>query len=515
LIPPIVALFLVYFQSRSLGNFFPNEDFSDTSRSYTGEEKKRNRDWYDIDEWRRNRYTKNCIVLDNICHSSQRWFQRPDSDAQSSRAIVLEKLFTAYTIYPKKIWIESNVNSSLTCTESSIDNHLVLHGWFSHMLGEFYMRVLLGFYQLLSGMNATQMGADTFRENTQLYLHLDEPSKTILDSHIAFTEGFRGDRPLLDFKELLHSTGCHCKKRLILCGYGERKSGNQTIIFPSGGVGSDKWHHAPLKELRNDLRRKTILNNPLVQKQIERSRKAILQTHNVSESDLQDWLIVGLARRNLRRRWRKLDFVEDYCNIRLREYKAVCVQVSVDDEYSNPLWQVIRHGALDALVGVHGAQLTEAIWMKPGALVVELLPFVPNEQRMGHWTRTTHSPTPLGVMFHNTDLNHIGYPLDRSSLPDCKFVPERALNKCYGKNPRWDDRDFVASPFIVTEAVRRFHSNETTTLCQDWQNKSASEYSFVLYNVNCRNSPNERVSPHHFYWPKKKKRRMKKKNIGE
>jgi hypothetical protein len=74
-----------------------------------------------------------------------------------------------------------------------------------------------------------------------------------------------------------------------------------------------------------------------------------------------------------------LDFILDECNSRLKEEKVVCVVVYVDDEHANPFRQVIIHGALDVLIVIHGAhQLTEAIWMRPGALVVELLPYIPD-----------------------------------------------------------------------------------------------------------------------------------------
>ena len=497
---------LVFVEEHSLTKFFPSAstDSSDKPPLPSGEEQRvTKQDWFNHSEWNSNRHTTKCAVLEDICHSSQRWFRRPGSP-QPSQEIVLDKLFTSNNGYPATIKIETSIDDNLTCTESTIANHFVLFGSFAHMLGEFYMRVLLGFYQLLSELNSTRTDADAFKEHTQLYLHLNEPSKTILDSHTVFTEIFRGGRPLLDFKDLLHATECQCKKRLILCGYDQRKGGKQTIIYPGGALHSDRWPQAPLKELRNDLRQKVILSNPLVQEQIKNGRKEILLFHNVTVSEWKDWSIVGLAQRKLRRKWKGLKNVTKYCNLMLRKYNSVCVKVYVDDETSNPFWQVIRHGVLDVLIGIHGAQMTEALWMKPGALVVELLPFVPKERIVGSWTRTTDAPTPLGVIYHNTDLNHIGYPLNQTSLTDnCSKASLDEVNECYGKGPRWDNRDFRVAAYVVTEAVRRFHSNETSTLCQNWQNKSAGEY--VLYSINCRDSPDEEIFPHHYYWPKENK----------
>ena len=52
---------------------------------------------------------------------------------------------------------------------------------------------------------------------------------------------------------------------------------------------------------------------------------------------------------------------------------------------------------------VHRAQLTQAVLLPPHAHVLELLPWIPDYIR-GKWVQTKHMPTPLGVIFLNTDL---------------------------------------------------------------------------------------------------------------
>ena len=161
------------------------------------------------------------------------------------------------------------------------------------------------------------------------------------------------------------------------------------------------------------------------------------------------------------------------------------------------------HAALDALFGIHGAQLTEAVWMKPGSLVVEFLPHIPKGIGWGSWTAWTHRPTPLGEIFHETDLNHVGFPLDRSSAPVCEGLSNaNETLACFRKSEnRWDNRPFVAEPDIVIKAVRKFVLPEASQLlCLDLLD---SETEYVLYNIICRESSDEEISPHHFYWKEK------------
>ena len=124
---------------------------------------------------------------------------------------------------------------------------------------------------------------------------------------------------------------------------------------------------------------------------------------------------------------------------------------------------------------------------------------------MGTWVATTHTPTPLGVIFHNTELNHLGYALDRESVPLCKhgYSNETEEIDCFRRNNFlfiWDRRDFVVRPDIITRFVSSFLFHNSTTNCDEMQ-KHATENDFVLYNAYCSHGggvENE-FSTEHYY----------------
>jgi hypothetical protein len=116
-------------------------------------------------------------------------------------------------------------------------------------------------------------------------------------------------------------------------------------------------------------------------------------------------LQVSLAQRSGRRRWLNLQDNENVCDQALRRHKILCTEINVEIKESHPYSQAITHGALDDLFGIHGAQLTEAIC----------------------WTRGVTGPTPLGVINKDTDLDHIGYPLERQSA--LRFAMEASSPK--------------------------------------------------------------------------------------
>lgn len=116
--------------------------------------------------------------------------------------------------------------------------------------------------------------------------------------------------------------------------------------------------------------------------------------------------------------------------------------------------------------------------------VVHFLPY------SGRWVTTTHKPTPLGEIFHNTDLNHVGYSLDRSSVPLCEDAgDEHAEKMCFmarRKSFLWENRDFNVEARAVLRYVEDFvlFGREEERTCEELKERLDGGL-FVLYNIWC------------------------------
>ena len=135
--------------------------------------------------------------------------------------------------------------------------------------------------------------------------------------------------------------------------------------------------------------------------------------------------------------------------------------------------------------------------------MVEFLPYVLKGLLQGSWTRTVSAPTPCGATFVGTDLFHVGYPLDRSSVLHLEQACQGKLDwKCFKGRQKhsWDNRDFSVPPQAVIDIIDRLLvKNATNPLesCHEYNRVAGDDY--VLYNVNCSNKPGLARSVHHFY----------------
>ena len=283
------------------------------------------------------------------------------------------------------------------------------------------------------------------------------------------------------------------------------------------------------------------------QKNLRRSLNEANDVWNIAyveDNDLvNDWRFVGLAQRSDRRKWLNHGDAMEACRDRFTNPrdKIMCIEIDVgSEEFRNkPDLHIAAHAALSGLIGIHGAQLGEALFMPTGALVAEFLPFVAHDPGWGEWTRFVDKPTPIGKMFENTDLNHIGLPLTASSLMHIPCVAsaretcdKAKMLECLVGYPRrpsleWDNRDFtvpvdavmdmieifVASDFNPTnEPYRRLNqrfplsgtqsSQQGSKHCEDFV--ETADDKFVLYNLHCTkvSDPSDDKSAHHFYRPK-------------
>ncbi|KAL7532129.1 hypothetical protein ACHAWF_004017 [Thalassiosira exigua] len=289
------------------------------------------------------------------------------------------------------------------------------------------------------------------------------------------------ESPTADTKYTLWCAGKLSSDDSKVCGRSAAKYGEAYACRDWGG-------------LRDFLSRNFVRRYPSLERDVVARRRAQLADAGVLDDsypeggDTAEFTIVGLTQRTYRRSWINLPEVLEKCNAAGRFERVLCVEVNVE-KTTSPYEQLLLHRSLDVLIGVHGAQLTQAVLLPPRAHVLELLPWVPPYIR-GKWVRTTHVPTPLGVIFHNTDLNHAGYSLDRSSVPLCEGVGEEALQTCFLKRRKhfiWENRDFNVDP----EPMLRYL--ETFVLPGRRKDKSCEELwdglddeRFVLYNVWCR-----------------------------
>jgi hypothetical protein len=239
-----------------------------------------------------------------------------------------------------------------------------------------------------------------------------------------------------------------------------------------------------------------------MQQMIEAYRRKVLRKASAIRHDFNtsDYKIIGLAQRTKRRKWKDLNKLITYCNQKYKPLKIVCVEVNIEkEEWSNAVNHVIAHGGLDALIGIHGATLTEALLMpRAGSVVVELLPWIHPEQKWGSWTKWVHRPTPLGVLFSETNLNHIGYPLQRQHSVDTCHGRD-FIKQCYNKEQhRWDNRDFWIEPELLDDIVQKFVI-QFPTKCEELQRTAGNDY--VLYNVNCIPMGQMHEDAKHFYRP--------------
>ena len=287
---------------------------------------------------------------------------------------------------------------------------------------------------------------------------------------------------------------------MVFCVYRFQEEGEDIIVGGAGGLepkrfpGVEKNDPKLFLGAQQFIRENVILNNHLVQRDIAKFRKDFLTKKGVKEN-FDDWKIVGLTQRSGRRKWLNIDDSIRMCEEKLRRKRILCMVVNVEEEVYHPTYHVVVHGSLDGLIGIHGAQLTDALWMKPGSLVVELLTYLPHDMTHGAWTRKSMEPTPLGEIYIGTDLYHVGLPLKWTSVPQCKTERGQDFKACVKKN-RWAARDFDADTKDVEEVIWKF-ARDRPDSCEA-QKELAGDERFVLYNALCDDG--DGMDAHFFYW---------------
>ena len=147
-----------------------------------------------------------------------------------------------------------------------------------------------------------------------------------------------------------------------------------------------------------------------------------------------------------------------------------------------------------------GSQFTNAILLPKQSFVLELLPWIPHYAWGAGWAAVTDQPTPMGTIFHDTDLHHLGFVLDRGSVPLCNITERgmKSTRKCFedlGETFSWDRRNFNVRPSIITKFISWFLLVNNTR-CDSMQTR-ARESEFVIYNTFCSHG-NEFYTKHYY-----------------
>ena len=192
-------------------------------------------------------------------------------------------------------------------------------------------------------------------------------------------------------------------EKYVLAADGSITTGNSLCRHPW-----EKWAEYP-PECKSysysSLRQLTMKNlarkyHPGVRNDIDTYRSKLLRSamhalpHERLSHQLRNhstWKIIGLTQRIKRRSWLNLNDVIAHCNAFYNAHQILCVDVNVERlpsaNSSNPLQaeyeQLLMHQSLNALIGIHGAQLTQGVLLPPNATVVELLPWVPEDDYFG------------------------------------------------------------------------------------------------------------------------------------
>eukprot|EP00985_Skeletonema_marinoi_P008775 scaffold4015_cov200-Skeletonema_marinoi.AAC.6 len=476
-----------------------------------------------------------CFHLTNICHAPNdgEWFYdrsvqySPHDISTEHQPTIAYNWRSKHKAIIPDFRIHFNVSSTTIyrgnmteCPYSHTPHHVVSQSAYNHMIGEFYVRQLIGLHQWMRDYPPES------DQDIQMYIHIPARNSQLFDGHRLFMGALPQNDKVDNFLSLVQGKEtCECYQTLAFCGYNRTASEatkNQTRshtfdVAPaisskevkfvnSWCVDKDKKqidNCTTYNDLRQDSLARYARKDPLLQQKIREYRRQTLSAAGLSSEEVDDvdeWKIVGLTERKLRRIWLNIDDSVRACD-GFRQQKVVCITVNVE-ETASPEEQLLMHSSLDALVGIHGAQLTQGIFLPRQGYILELLPWIP-DWSWGAWVARTNSPTPLGIIFHNTDLNHLGYALDRDSVPLCRHVNKTDETDCFkaklkrGRSFSYDQRNFEVDSDVVTTFISSILLQNSTN-CDSMKTRAA-ENDFVLYNAYCSHGAENEFSTEHYY----------------
>eukprot|EP01083_Nonionella_stella_P093435 261857_1 len=470
-----------------------------------------------------------CPVYENICVYNQHFYVHSPEDTFDlkwrKRGDLLgdnmpnfrESMPVYANFFHATVWNE-NEYSATKCYYNTVYNHLILEANYQTMLGEFYSRTLR-FLHYLHDMK------ELITNDIQLWLLIGD-QKSLYVSHYLFTERF-SKYNLLHFTSMFDHVPCQCYHRILFCGFhkegheipwprkdrkgkknkgvdilqanvddtkedepvqNNRRKGDNLMplatlvsrmepseardIYPPMIVEYNNWVDTMDSNIDDDVRK-------------WKYDQLIGYFKNISSHDkytfmdeIDEWRFIGLYDRKVRRSWLKIQKHQRLCNEKYNKYKIFC-HIIILENFLHSRDVIIIHRASFMLVGVHGAQLTDAIWMKydgTNKYIIELLPYGAPK-----YTSSILKPTALGVIFWGSQYNHVGLKLLNTSMQ----YPQK----------RWDDNDFYVKwerltlviDFLILDGggmCNRFGRSDRLEIP-----KNVMDLGFAVYNAYCVEDP--------------------------
>ena len=476
-------------------------------------------DWFDSTKW----LDTECPYFENVCVYNQKFrvFNKEDQfnlhHFESSHQLFgtnMPNSAASQYIYGKmfntSLWDKQEYESA-SCHYSDRFNHLIIGSQYQTMLGEWYVRTLSHLFQLYNYSNSTP-SQYIFNNDVELYLFIGDQTELLMSHHL-FIQPFT-KYTLQHFTNLFERITCQCYHRLIFCGFNKIINNDKLYLMHKARVIDQRqeWENAQIfpEMIRfyNDYVNRMDIN---IHRDILKWKRKILAEYlsfteidmNMDEEDISKWKFIGFYQRFVRRKWKNLKSVIIQCNGKyFVEHKTVCITINLES-HLHPRDVIIMHRACDMLIGIHGAHLTDAIWMydpqdykQKNRYIIELLP-----AHARYWASSLTEPTALGVIFWGSTFNHIGMKLTNDSLD------KEALSKGPGF---WFLHDFKLDFRKLTLLIDYLMIKGDEGYCNENNDIHAKDITLdkkferkgieiAIYNAYCANSGDDEVTWNYVY----------------
>ena len=190
-------------------------------------------------------------------------------------------------------------------------------------------------------------------------------------------------------------------------------------------------------------------------------------------------------------------------------HKIFCDSINLEG-HLHPRDVVIMHRSFDMLIGIHGAHLTDAIWMhnpnnvngKKNKYIIELLP-----TNGPPWTASLNSPTALGVIFWGSMFNHVGLKLVNTSITEKDW--NRGRSRWYASDfkVKWNRLSDVIDYLIIDGGgyCQKYGNAKDIKVPSSFKDKGYAK-SFAIYNAFCNDNTQNTSGVWHFVKPSSKRK---------